>query len=410
MAMRFADRLDRLPPFLFSELRQKISDLRRQGVDIITLGAGDPDMPTPEPVIKAAQRAMTDAVNHRYPDNHGKPEFRKAASEFMRDRFGVALDPETEIFPVLGGKEAIHHLAMICLMDGDVCLSPDPGYPVYRSAPVLAGATVHPLPLLSQNGFLPDLDKVPAEVLARARLIYINYPNNPTGAVAGEEFFARVVAFAKQNDLIVVHDNAYSELSFDDYRPGSFLATSGAREVGVEVFSLSKGWNMTGWRVGWLAGNREIISRYGHLKPNVDAGPFGAIQAAAITAVTSEREFPATMSGVYQRRRDLMVATLREVGLDARPQRATPFLWVPVPQGQSSKQFCDLLLDSAGVVVSPGNAFGEAGEGFFRIALMVPDDRLAEAATRICSVLGSGGLRDQTPDQPPEEVVRPPHS
>ena len=231
--MRFADRLDRLPPFLFSELRQKISDLRRQGVDIITLGAGDPDMPTPEPVIKAAQRAMTDAVNHRYPDNHGKPEFRKAASEFMRDRFGVALDPETEIFPVLGGKEAIHHLAMICLMDGDVCLSPDPGYPVYRSAPVLAGATVHPLPLLSQNGFLPDLDKVPAEVLARARLIYINYPNNPTGAVAGEEFFARVVAFAKQNDLIVVHDNAYSELSFDDYRPGSFLATSGAREVGV---------------------------------------------------------------------------------------------------------------------------------------------------------------------------------
>ncbi len=389
-AMKFADRLDRLPPYLFSELRQKVLDLRSQGVDVITLGAGDPDMPTPEPVIAAAQRAMADAVNHRYPDNRGKSEFREAAAAFMRNRFDVSLDPDCEIFPVLGGKEAIHHLAMICLEEGDVCLSPDPGYPVYHSAPVLAGAGVHPLPLLRKHSFLPDLDSVPAETLERARLIYVNYPNNPTGAVVDEDFFARVVAFAQQNDLIVVHDNAYSELSFDGYRPGSFLATPGAMDVGVEVFSLSKGWNMTGWRVGWLAGNREIIKRYGHLKPNVDAGIFGALQTAAITAVTSEHKFPQAMSAIYQQRRDLMVETLRDVGLDARPQCATPFLWVPTPEGQSSKQFCDRLLDKAGVVVSPGNAFGTAGEGFFRVALMVPDDRLREAAARIRGALVDG--------------------
>ena len=407
--MHFADRLDRLPPYLFSELREKVSSLRSQGVDVITLGAGDPDMPPPDLIIEVAQRAMTDAANHRYPDNRGKPEFRKAAAEFMRDRFGVALDPENEIYPVLGGKEAIHHIAMICLTDGDVCLAPDPGYPVYRSAPVLAGADVYPLPLLSENDFLPDLDGVPAEIVERARLIYINFPNNPTGAIAGVDFFARVVAFAKQNDLIVVHDNSYSELSFDGYRPDSFLATPGARDIGVEVFSLSKGWNMTGWRVGWLAGNREIIGRYGHLKPNVDAGVFGAIQAAAVAAVTTEREFPKRMSKTYQRRRDQTVATLRDVGLDVRPQLATPFLWARVPKNQSSKQFCDMLLDRAGVVVSPGSAFGKAGEGFFRIALMVPDDRLHEAVTRICRVLESERSGDTTSVGTPKEFVETPH-
>lgn len=385
--MRFAQRLDHLPPFLFARLRDKVLELKARGVDVITLGAGDPDMPTPDVVIAAGQAALADPDNHHYPNNKGKPEFRAAASRFMEERFGVTLDPESEIFPILGGKEALHHLALCCLNLGELCLAPDPSYPVYHSAAALAGAEIHRLPLLSENGFLPDFGAVRPEVLDRARMLYLNYPNNPTGAVAGRAFFEDVVDLARRNDLIVVHDNAYSEIAFESPAPGSFLAAPGARDVGVEVFSLSKGWNMTGWRVGWVAGNAEIIARLAHLKPNIDAGMPGVMQDAAVAALTEARDFPARMSAVYRRRRDIMVRALRAGGLSVVPQKAGPFLWFPVPAGHSSTSFCDLLLETAGVVVSPGDAFGENGSGYARIALMVPDDRLELAAERILKAL-----------------------
>jgi LL-diaminopimelate aminotransferase len=385
--VKFAERLEQLPPYVFSELRRKVAEKRASGADVIGLGAGDPDMATPQAVIEAGQLALADAANHHYPDNHGKTTFRNAAAAFMADRFDVALDPDCEIFPVLGGKEAIHHLSLLTLSPGDICLSPDPGYPIYRSGPVLAGATVHLMPLLEATGFLPDLEAIPSECLARARLMYLNYPNNPTGATASPDFFREVVNFARQNDLIVVHDNAYSEISFDGNRPGSFLAAPGAREVGVEVFSLSKGWNMTGWRLGWLAGNRDVIEQYANLKPNIDAGIFGALQSAAISAITDERDFPKKMSDIYGTRRNRMVEALNETGLRAGLQLATPFLWVRVPPGFSSAGFADFLLDEVNVIVSPGSAFGTQGEGFFRIALTASDDCLEEAARRIGSAM-----------------------
>lgn len=409
--MRFAKRLDHLPPFLFAGLRDKVAALRAQGVDVISLGAGDPDMATPAAVVTAGQAALADPDNHHYPNNRGKPTFRAAASLFMKERFGVELDADEEIFPVLGGKEAIHHLAFACLDPGDLCLAPDPSYPVYHSAAALAGADVHRLPLLPQNGFLPDFAAVPRDVMGRARLLYLNYPNNPTGAVAGPDFFNEVADLARRNNLIVIHDNAYSEISFELPRPGSFLAASGARDVGVEVFSLSKGWNMTGWRVGWVAGNREIIARLVHLKPNIDAGIPGAMQDAAVAALTQACDFPATMSEVYRRRRDVMVRALTDGGLSVVPQRAGPFLWFPVPGGHSSSSFCDLLLEAAGVVVSPGEAFGEAGRGYARIALMVPDDRLEEAALRILKVLEDhdGGAPNALGDRASlSDIVRTP--
>jgi LL-diaminopimelate aminotransferase len=385
--MRFARRLDEVPPYLFAELERKISAKRDQGIDVISLGIGDPDLPTPDAVVEAAAAAVRDPSTHQYPSNQGSLEFREAAVDFYRDRFGVELDPASEVIPVLGGKEAVGHIALACLDPGDLCLSPEPGYPPYTSGPVFAGAEVHYLPLTEENAFFPDLDAIPAEVASRSNLLYLDYPNNPTGAIVPEGAFERAVAFARTHDLILVHDNAYSEITFDGYVAPSFLETPGAKDVGVEIFSLSKGWNMTGWRCGLVAGNAELIERYRGLKANLDSGLFEAVQRAAVAALTDERDFPRQMSEVYARRRDLLVDALAQIGLDVEPPKATPYFWVRVPEGHTSESFAALVLEQANVVVSPGPGYGPSGEGFVRLSLTVSDERLEEAVRRIESSL-----------------------
>jgi LL-diaminopimelate aminotransferase len=386
--VRFARRLDAVPPYLFAELERKIADARAQGIDVISLGIGDPDLPTPDALVERMAREIRDPATHQYPTNRGSAEFREATVDFYRARFGVDLDPETEVLAVLGGKEGVGHVAIACLDPGDVCLAPDPGYPPYTAGPVFSGAEVHYLPLAEENGFLPDLDGIPEDVARRANLLYLNYPNNPTGAVVAEGFFGRAVEFARSHDLIVVHDNAYSELCFDGYRAPSFLETVGAKEVGVEIFSLSKGWNMTGWRCALMAGNAEVVERYRHLKTNLDSGMFEALQRVAATALTDLRDFPREMSAVYERRRDLVIEALRGIGLDATPPRATPYVWVRAPEGYTSASFTELVLEKAAVVVSPGPAYGPSGEGFVRLSLTVGDERLSEAVRRIEISLG----------------------
>jgi LL-diaminopimelate aminotransferase len=380
--VKFAKRLDAVPPYLFAELERKVTEAEKAGVDVISLGIGDPDLPTPPAVIDALAEAARDPRTHQYPTNHGTEEFRAAAADFYRDRFGVELDPNGEVIPVLGGKEGVGHIALACLDPGDVCLAPNPGYPPYTSGPVFAGATVHYLPLREENGFLPDLDGAPD-----AKLLYLNYPNNPTGATAELDFFAHVIDIARERDLIVVHDNAYSEVAFDGYRPPSFLEADGAKEVGVEIFSLSKGWNMTGWRAGLVAGNPEIVERYRHLKTNLDSGMSEAVQHAAAVALTVEREFPREISEVYARRRDLLARGLREVGLDVNVPRATPYFWIAVPEGHTSASFTELMLEQASVLVSPGDSYGPSGAGYVRLSLTVPDSRLEEAVDRITRAL-----------------------
>ena len=385
--MRFAARLDRVPPYLFAEIERRIGAMRADGVDVISLGIGDPDLPTPAPVVEALQRAAERPATHQYPSNRGLSAFREAVAGFYAARFDVDVDAETEIIPVLGGKEAVAHVALACLDPGDVALSPDPGYPPYTSGPVFSGAEVHYLPLREENAFMPDLDAIPPETASRANLLYFNYPNNPTGAVATDGFFERAVAFAGERDLVAIHDSAYTEIAFDGYRPPSFLATPGAKEVGAEIFSLSKGWNMTGWRVGWIAGNAEVVERYRQLKTNLDSGMFDALQLAGAAALTEARDFPREMSEIYRRRRDLMIDALTANGIAADPPRATPYLWIRVPDGHDSASFTELVLEQAAVIVSPGPSFGPSGEGYVRISLTVADERLEEAASRIASSL-----------------------
>jgi LL-diaminopimelate aminotransferase len=385
--MKFARRLDQVPPYLFAELERQISAKEREGIDVISLGIGDPDLPTPDAVVDAAANALRDPRTHQYPTNHGTEEFRAAAAGFYGDRFGVELDSATEVIPVLGGKEAVGHIALACLDPGGLSLSPEPGYPPYTSGPVFAGADVHYLPLTEANAFFPDLDAIPDEVAAPANLLYLDYPNNPTGALVPPDGFERAVEFGRRHDLIVVHDNAYSEITFDGYVAPSFLETPGAKEVGVEIFSLSKGWNMTGWRCGLVAGNAELVERYRGLKANLDSGLFEALQQAAVVALTAERDFPRHMSDVYARRRDLLVEALAQIGLEVEPPKATPYLWVRVPEGHTSASFASLVLEQANVVVSPGPGYGPSGEGFVRLSLTVPDERLEEAVRRIESSL-----------------------
>ena len=380
--MRFAKRLDAVPPYLFAELERKVSEAERAGIDVISLGIGDPDLPTPPEVIDALAESARDPRTHQYPTNHGTDEFRAAAAAFYRDRFGVELDPDGEVIPVLGGKEGVGHIALACLDPGETCLAPDPGYPPYTSGPLFAGATVHYLPLREENGFLPELESAP-----QARLLYLNYPNNPTGATAELDFFEQAVDFARERDLVVVHDNAYSEVAFDGYRPPSFLEAPGAKEVGVEIFSLSKGWNMTGWRAALVAGNPEIVDAYRRLKTNLDSGMSGAVQHAAAVALTVAREFPREISEVYARRRDVLAEGLAAIGLEFKAPRATPYFWVRVPEGHTSASFTELVLEQASVLVSPGDAYGPSGEGYVRLSLTVPDSRLEEAVGRITEAL-----------------------
>ena len=380
--MKFARRLDAVPPYLFAELERKIEERERAGIDVISLGIGDPDLPTPEPVIEALARAARDSSTHQYPSNRGTAAFREAVARFYGERFGVDIDPDTEVIPVLGGKEGVAHVALATLDPGDTALAPDPGYPPYTSGPLFSGAEVEYLPLREENDFLPDLEAAP-----EGRLLFLNYPNNPTGATAEVDFFERAVSFGRERDLLVVHDNAYSEITFDGYAAPSFLQAAGAKEVAVEIFSLSKGWNMTGWRAGWIAGNAEAVEKYRHLKTNLDSGMFEAVQAAAVAALGDARDFPRQMSEVYQRRRDLVTDALRAIGLEVTPPKATPYFWARVPEGYTSASFAELVLEQANVVVSPGGAYGPSGEGFVRLSLTVPDDRLEEAVRRIESSL-----------------------
>ncbi len=384
---RAATRLGQLPPYLFAQLERRIADKRAAGVDIISLGIGDPDLPTPGVVVDALVDAARDPGTHRYPSNRGRDSFRDAIATFYDRRFGVSLDPATEIIPALGAKEAIANLNFAFLDPGDVALASDPGYPVYTSGPIIAGAEPVAMPLVPELGFQPDLDAIPADVRRRAKLMYVNYPNNPTGAVIEDDFFERLVEFARANDIIVVHDNAYSEITYDGYRAPSFLATPGAKDVGLEVFSLSKTYNMTGWRSGAVVGNPDLVGDYWQLKTNIDSGMFEAVQEASVAALLSDQSSVDEMCAVYTRRRDTLVAALRAIGLDVDPPKGTIYLWARVPAGQTSAGFAERVLEEASVVISPGSAYGASGEGFVRMSLTIDDDRLNEAAERISALV-----------------------
>jgi len=379
-------RLQAIPPYMFAELERTVAEKRDAGIDVISLGIGDPDRPTFPHIVEALQTAVADPENQSYPNNRGRAEFRQAIAGFYSRRFGVELDPDTEVMAAIGAKECIYNLCFAFLDPGDVALASDPGYPVYTGGPVLAGAEVVPMPLLPELGFAPDLDALERdqpEVLTRARLMFLNYPNNPTGAIAPDGLFERAVALAKRHDLLVVHDSAYSETTYDGYVAPSFLATPGARDVGVEVFSLSKGFNMTGWRCAAIVGNPEAISTYWRLKTNADSGLFEPIQLAAVAALSDSGAELAEMNAIYARRRDAVVGALREIGVDVAAPKGTIYVWAPVPDGFTSTSFVEHVLEQAQVLISPGSMYGAGGEGFFRISLTTPDDRLAEAVERL---------------------------
>ncbi len=383
--MRPSSRLDRIPPYLFAELERKVAAKRAAGIDVISLGIGDPDTPTYAPIVAAAQRAVADPSTHTYPSNRGRKEFREAVAAFYERRFGVTLDPETEVMAAIGAKECIFNLNLAFLDPGDVALASDPGYPVYTGGPLLAGGEAVLMPLLPERDFAPDLHAITAADLDRARLMFINYPNNPTGAVVPDGFFAQTVELASSADLLVVHDNAYSETTYDGYVAPSFLATPGAKEVGVEVFSLSKGYNMTGWRCAAIVGNAEAIAQYWRLKSNIDSGNFEAVQLAGAAALAPglDQDVKA-MNAVYRRRRDLVCEALAQAGVNVTPPKGTIYIWAPVPEGfESAAAYCEHVLEQAAVVISPGGAYGRSGEGFFRISLTTPDDRLLEAVQRL---------------------------
>lgn len=378
-----SSRLEAIPPYMFAELERKVAEKRKAGIDVISLGIGDPDMPTFPHVVAAMQAAVAENGNQKYPSNRGREEFRTALANFYERRFGVTIDPETEAIPAIGAKECIYNLCFAFLDPGDVALASDPGYPVYTGGPVLAGAEAVVLPLVPELGFAPDLDAIDPDHLRRARLIFLNYPNNPTGATVPDGLFERVVELAREHEILVVHDNAYSETTYDGYVAPSFLATPGAREVGVEVFSLSKGFNMTGWRCGAILGNADAVATYWRLKTNVDSGLFEAIQLAGAAALDGPREPLEEMNALYARRRDLVVGALAEIGVDVASPKGTIYVWAPVPGGHTSTSFCEHVLEQAAVVISPGSMYGPSGEGFFRISLTTPDERLTEAVERM---------------------------
>ncbi len=382
--MQFAKRLEKIPPYLFAEINCKREELIAKGVDIINLGVGDPDRPTPAHIVRAMHEAIDDSSTHNYPPYHGTKDYCQAAVEWMERRFGVEdLNPETEIVSSIGSKEAIHNTFLAFVEPGDYTLIIDPGYPVYRTSTIFAGGEPYAMPLKAENNFLPDLIAIPEEVARKAKLLWINYPNNPTGAVATLEFFKELVDYCRQYDILLCHDHAYSEMAYDGYKPPSVLQVEGAKDIAIEFHSLSKSYNMTGWRVGFVAGNATGIKGLSQVKTNVDSGVFKAIQRAAIAGFqTTEAELQTVMS-VYQNRRNIIVEGLRSLGWLLEAPKATLYVWVPVPKGYSSTEFVTLLLDKCAIIVPPGNGYGAAGEGFFRIALTVADERMQEAIQRM---------------------------
>jgi len=381
--MRTARRIENLPPYLFVEISRKIAEKRAHGEDVISLAVGDPDIPTPRHIIARLCQAAQDPQNHRYPESEGLPEFRRAIAQWYERRFSVTLDPDREVLPLIGAKEGIGHIALCFIDPGDIALVPDPAYPVYSIGTMFAGGSSHYMPLTEDNDFLPDLDRIPGGIARKAKILWINYPNNPTAAVAELEFFKQVVAFAKKYDIAVCHDGPYTEVAFDSYRPVSFLEAAGAREAGVEFHSLSKSYNMTGWRVGMVVGNAGIIDALRRVKSNLDSGIPQAIQHAAIEALTGPQDCVSEHNAIYQRRRDRLLQTLSQIGLKAKPPRASLYIWARVPDGYTSLEFATSLLEEAGVVVTPGTSYGKHGEGYIRLSLTIPDERLEEALARL---------------------------
>ena len=381
--MRTANRIANLPPYLFAEIDRKVAVKKAQGIDVISLGIGDPDTPTPARIVDRMAEAIRVPANHRYPSYVGSTAYRAAASAWMSARFGVEVDPETETLALIGSKEGIAHLFLAFVDPGDVTLVPGCGYPVYHTGGILAGGETYFMPMREDNGFLADFESTPPDVLARAKMMFLSYPNNPSAVAAPVEYFDRAIAFAKEHDLLIVHDNAYSEIGFDGYSPPSFLERPGARDVSIELFSCSKAYNMTGWRVAFACGNATAIKALGTVKSNIDSGIFTAIQDAAIEAMLGPQDDVAETSAIYQRRRDMVMETLGSVGLSARVSKGTIYVWAKIPEGYTSAEYANLVLDKAGVIVPPGSAYGPDGEGYIRISLATPDDRLAEALERI---------------------------
>jgi len=379
-------RIKDLPPYLFAELDRKKEEVRARGVDIIDLGVGDPDRPTPKHIVNRMKRETAVPANHQYPSYEGLLSFRSAAANWYRQRFGVSLDPSSEVVTLIGSKEGIAHFPLAFVNPGDGVLVPDPGYPVYHIATMFAGGRSHFMPLLRENGFLPDLDRVPRPVLAKAKILFLNYPNNPTSAVADRKFYRKVLGFAEEHDLIVAHDVAYTEIYFDAKKPMSILELPGAKKRCIEFHSLSKTYNMTGWRIGFAVGNPELVAGIGKVKTNVDSGVFQAVQGAGIEALTSGDEITDAIRRTYRERRDILVPGLRALGLDPVEPRATFYVWIPVPKGYSSASFCSHLLEEAGIVTTPGNGFGKGGEGYIRIALTKEKVRIRETLSRMQKV------------------------
>lgn len=383
MKIQQADRLKALPPYLFAELDRMKAEVAAKGIDIISLGVGDPDLPTLPNIIDRLKKAVDNPAHHQYPSYEGMLSFREEVARWYGDRFRVKLDPVSEVVSLIGSKEGIAHAPLAFVNPGDVVLCPDPGYPVYSIGTMFAGGESYIMPLLEENLFLPDLSAIPADILDRARIMFLNYPNNPTSAVANREFFEEVVAFASKNNILVCHDAAYTEVYYDGELPMSFLEIPGAKEVGIEFHSLSKTYNMTGWRIGWVCGNEEAVGAIGRIKTNIDSGIFQAVQEAGIEALQGDQQPVDDLRGIYQSRRDLACDFLSKKGFSFTAPRATFYLWARTPEGLSSAQFAGRVLTETGVVLTPGNGFGIHGEGYFRISLTVNEERLQEALGRI---------------------------
>jgi LL-diaminopimelate aminotransferase len=375
--------MDNLEPYLFVEIANKIAEKRARGEEVISFAIGDPDMPTPAHIINRLCQAAQDPANHRYPETAGLPELRQAIAAWYKRRFGVLLDADKEVLPLIGSKEGIAHIALCFIDSADIALVPNPAYPVYQISTTLAGGKPYSMPLIEENNFLPDLDGIPKNTAKKAKLLWLNYPNNPTSAVADLDFFNRVVQFARQYDLVVCHDGPYSEIAFDDYKPVSFLETEGAKEVGVEFHSLSKSYNMTGWRIGMVVGKAQVIDALKKIKSNLDSGIPQAIQYAAIEALSSPQGCIEKHNATYQRRRDLIIDILNDIGLSAKPPKASLYIWAKVPKGYTSLEFATDLLDKVGVAVVPGIGYGSYGEGYVRFSLTIPDAGLVKGLSRL---------------------------
>ena len=381
--MKYADRIETLPPYLFAAIDESKQALIKKGIDVIDLGVGDPDRPTPPHIVEAMVNAVKDPKNHQYPSYTGLMTFREAAAEWCQKTKNISVDPKTQVLSLIGSKEGVAHVPLAFVNPGDVVLCPNPGYPVYSTGTKFAGGVAYDMPLLSQNGFLPDYEAIPKDILQKAKMMFINYPNNPTGAVADKKFFEETVEFAKEHNIIVVHDNAYCEMVYDGYKSPSFLEVDGAMDIGIELYSMSKTYNMTGWRLGFAVGSKELIAGFGKAKSNIDSGVFDAVQKAGITALTSSQKCVSDMNQVYKERRDALVQGLVSVGLDVSLPKATFYVWASVPKGYTSVQFAQLLLEQAGIVATPGVGFGSSGEGYIRFALTKEVERIKEAVGRI---------------------------